>query len=105
MFHVPTYCYISLNSNSKGHVDGGTEGHRRHGIEDGHINLGEEDGVVEPVVYKGHGRIGMYWYIKHYISEIEIYQISPASTATKVKSRFYNSKFCRLKDNLFIHLS
>ena len=71
--YLPADCNVSLHSDSKGHVDGGTEGHSGHGVEDGHVHLGQEDWVVEPGVNKGHGGIGMDWNIEYYVSKIEIY--------------------------------
>ena len=39
-----TNCYEPLHGDGKGHVGGGAEGHRRHGVEDVDIHMGEERG-------------------------------------------------------------
>ena len=38
-----------FHSDSQGHVDGGTEGDRRHRVEDVHIGLGRDGAIVGPL--------------------------------------------------------
>ena len=40
----PTNCYEPFHRNGEGHVRGGAEGHRRHGVEDVDVHMGEEHG-------------------------------------------------------------
>ena len=61
----PTNCYEPLHRNGEGHVGGGAEGHRRHGVEDVHVHMGEERGLSKPMADKLKGGIGMDWDVEN----------------------------------------
>jgi hypothetical protein len=61
----PTNSYEPLHGDGKGHVGGGAEVHRWHGVEDVHIHMGEERGCWEPMIYRAYSSICMDWYIEY----------------------------------------
>ena len=60
----PADGYEPLHRDGQGHVDRGTEGHRRHGVQHIHIHLGQELGGREPIVDDGKSSISMYWHVE-----------------------------------------
>ena len=65
----PTDCYEPLHRNGQGHVGGGTEGHRRHAVQDIHIHLGHELRDREPMVDDSKSSVSMYGHIEDDVSK------------------------------------
>ena len=71
----PTNSNVSFNSDCKSHVDGGTEGHRGHWVEDVDIQLGEGCGHCEPAVDNGQSGSSVNWHIGYYVPKLLSYII------------------------------
>ena len=62
---------VSFNGDSKGHVDGGTEGDGGHRVEEVDVQLGEEGGHSEPTVDNGKRGIGVDRHIGQYVPKMK----------------------------------
>ena len=60
-----THCYEPLHREGEGHVGGGAEGHRGHGVEDVHVQVGEESRLSKQLTNKLEGGVGVYGNIEH----------------------------------------
>ena len=64
-----THSYEPLHREGQGHVGGGAEGHRGHGVEEVHVQEGQESWLSKQLTNKLEGGVGVDRNIEHDVPE------------------------------------
>ena len=65
VWNIPHFFFLFLTLPYQRHVDTGTEGDGRHGVQHVDVQLGEDEGALEPGAHRLHAGVGVDRNIGH----------------------------------------